>query len=973
LGQPPWLPIQQMYRRRCCWRAAGMWLQVLLLSHSTLAADSANDAFKAKLWQMQVGEIGELEVRAGSGISTELTGAVERHLRPHIRGGGGGRLTILLGATPQMEAIVPEKEVRALPAVDAFILRSSITRGNSKRTSDAVIACAAQSPRGVGYAAFEALQQLGFAFLHPLKVIAPKVVVWPLPSMNTTESPRWEFRGTHYHTQHPLELTPLLNGRDGDNGIANRSKWQADLWMWRNVLEWMLAHKQTYFEWMLLSDRARDELSQGFELSEERQIRLTQLVTMAHAFGLEVGADIPVTLQQQHALCLVPGSTGKWEEDAARLEQRVRWVLACGFDHLGTELGSTEFTRGLTAEYQIKLLNLTQQVLGPSRRILVKNHCSTKQHADGYPDPRPGHSGTLNFNYLSYYADPRIVSMPHTVQIYSLKDPAPTYGNKDFSDLRNWTGFLLQQNRPMVFYPETAYWVNYDSSVPLFLAPIYAQTRFDDANDLDSLAGDNQVLGQLNFESGWEWGYWLGNIAQAAVSWKRFHSLSLLFEHLLRFLEPRVLKDAVDLLVKYADVQHALLIEGQGIPPAPGLGLGSATGIAYLMGSEGLSDLGGYVARLMGEGAPQPDRLLFSDLWTSPVTDFWGASWPRDGDLVPHTIVDRRSWYHDHLRPLLEAMSQQFTTLAEQFGKLPRDDGNADILEAVHDLGVSARMLGLRSTQVLALYDHAADCGGHLGDDQASPVEDACASKLEEARSALHTAMALVPDREAHYGLGNRSSQVSSWRHPNPTAYNYGYLWPVHHLFYWQRDQAIVESRIRDLCFASINDPVELGLRGGGSDAAHRWRHRLHWLLGDGPLTGCLEVQRAEPMPLQDMANLGTGLQLLCVVLAVFATCAACPCYVGARLWRKRHSRKLSMYAAAATARTTDQSTTRLCYTALPARQLGGPASATYSPSMHGFSSQGCVRRRWSVTKAAVQRRWRRIQRWACILAPHWA
>eukprot|EP00971_Amphidinium_carterae_P285068 5659014-Amphidinium_carterae.1 len=26
---------------------------------------------------------------------------------------------------------------------------------------------------------------------------------------------------------HPLELTPLLNGRDGDNGIENRSKWQA--------------------------------------------------------------------------------------------------------------------------------------------------------------------------------------------------------------------------------------------------------------------------------------------------------------------------------------------------------------------------------------------------------------------------------------------------------------------------------------------------------------------------------------------------------------------------------------------------------------------------------------------------------------------------------------------------------------------------------------------------------------------------
>ena len=96
--------------------------------------------------------------------------------------------------------------------------------------------------------------------------------------------------------------------------------------------------------------------------------------------------------------------------------------------------------------------------------------------------------------------------MPHTVQMYSLTDPAPTYGNSDFSDLRNWTGFLLQAGRPVAFYPETAYWVNYDINVPLFLAPIYARTRVQDANDIDSMSGVNLPLGQMNFESGWQWG-----------------------------------------------------------------------------------------------------------------------------------------------------------------------------------------------------------------------------------------------------------------------------------------------------------------------------------------------------------------------------------------------------------------------------------------------------------------------------------
>ena len=47
---------------------------------------------------------------------------------------------------------------------------------------------------------------------------------------------------------------------------------------------------------------------------------------------------------------------------------------------------------------------------------------------------------------------------------------------------------------------------------------------------------------------------------------------------------------------------------------APKTGLGSGTAMAYLQGSEGLSDLASMVARLLGEGAPQPDRLHFMEL-----------------------------------------------------------------------------------------------------------------------------------------------------------------------------------------------------------------------------------------------------------------------------------------------------------------------------------------------------------------------
>eukprot|EP00913_Durusdinium_trenchii_P007729 g7258.t1 len=104
---------------------------------------------------------------------------------------------------------------------------------------------------------------------------------------------------------------------------------------------------------------ARDLVADAepFELSSERFERLQILVSAAHAKGLEVGADVPLFLQQQHSLNLLPNS-GDYE---AEVRRRVQWLRAIGFDHLGTELGSTEFTRGLPATETIRLLNIIQE------------------------------------------------------------------------------------------------------------------------------------------------------------------------------------------------------------------------------------------------------------------------------------------------------------------------------------------------------------------------------------------------------------------------------------------------------------------------------------------------------------------------------------------------------------------------------------------------------------------------------------
>lgn len=730
----------------------------------------------------------------------------------------GGNLLIALGKVPEASDLVTDVEVDSLTS-DAFILRS-------RNTSDRVlIVCAGRTIRAVGYAFFELLQLLGFAFLHPLKPVYPDVLRLQHP-LDVHESPRWEFRGSHYHTQHPLELTNLLNGYDADGQTENRERWALALNAWEDYLDWLLAQKQNYVEWMLLADRRGRDESQAmtsFEVSDERRLRLQILVEAAHARGLEVGADVPLSLKQQHALNLLPNPRQNHEE---QVRGRVRWLRSCGFDHLGTELGSTEFTRGLRATEMIRLLNITQDELG-SQKLLVKNHCSTNQHADGFRDPRPGkNKKTLNFNYLNYFANPQIVSMPHTVQAYSLLDPAPTYGNTNFSDLRNWTSFLLQQGRPVVFYPETAYWVNFDISVPLFLAPIYSLDRVEDADTLDAIPGSVPLMGQLNFESGWQWGYWLANSVQALVAWRPL-TLMEAFQHLLRFLGPSSRKLA-ELLTDYATEQRRLLIRGirQGgvqTIPAPGTGPGSATGIAYLQGSEGLSDFASVVARSLGEGAPQPDRLHFMELWheTPPTGRLLravaeGSAAIKDV-LMGQLHLQRQQWFQEHLRPLLIETNSTFAALAKRFEEFQFQLGHPE----VEDLVVSARMLSLRSAQVLALYEYAAMCIPK----KTSGTDAWCASRLAVARSALQTAEALAKERSHQMGLESlgpgAKRLILEWGEPIPTAYSYGYLWAAHTLFYWHRDQDMVEQQIANLCFRSINDPVELGLTGGGGPWAH--------------------------------------------------------------------------------------------------------------------------------------------------------
>src|SRR5208337_1160418 len=80
----------------------------------------------------------------------------------------------------------------------------------------------------------------------------------------------------------------------------------------------------------------------------------------------------------------------------------------------------------------------------------------------------------------------------HTVMFYAIDEPsAPVYG------LINFQGMLaraIQENklRETWYWPESAYWVSFDNSVPMLLLP-YLDARCSDIKTMKRIGVDNQL------------------------------------------------------------------------------------------------------------------------------------------------------------------------------------------------------------------------------------------------------------------------------------------------------------------------------------------------------------------------------------------------------------------------------------------------------------------------------------------------
>lgn len=680
------------------------------------------------------------------------------------------------------------------------------------------------SLRALLFGLYDLARVAGYGFAHPLYVVIPQKARWcqnleGAPSRGSagiTGAPRpgAAERGTHLHTQHPIELANVLNGLGtSPDGRADESEdfWLRDLSTWDAYLQWLVANKQNMVEWCLLEWDSLD----GFSMSSTRKRRLSTLVSRAKEWGLHVAIDVPVNLQQQHAWRLqVPRSS-------VSLSERLRWIMDTGVDVVSTEIGSTEFSHTHPNETINLLNNIAEELAATGKSLVVKNHVSTGQFAKGFPDPLDP-SRDINFNYITYYADSRIISAPHTVQMYALEDPLTgSYGRRNYTDVAGMIKVLEEAGRPQVFFPETAYWVDFDNSVPLFL-PLYADGRL---RDLQWLAKHAPNAGHLNFESGWAFGYWINNAAQALAAWHRgtdpATGQAMTSDTLFRLVLASLGKPGEDLaqiVAELATLQNRTLVHDIFVAPD---GRGQ-TLISYLQGWEGMAE----VQEALNFAVVQPSRVHPRDM-------------PFHGE-----------WYLSTLAPRLQALRTESHDLAERCRTLRSSLSNetTSSRKLLQDACVGVELFALRVRQVDGIY--LAATGAALEDG------------LEESAAAISAGLALIESL-------NLPQEWIAWTgQPVPTAYPYNYLWPAASLFFWRRDHQIVGRNVHLPCYLSLYDLVEVGLpdflfKGALKTATSGLTKLGGWLPWFKRFAGCLSGPREEEPPLDPVDSLSSLVSVL--------------------------------------------------------------------------------------------------------------
>lgn len=570
---------------------------------------------------------------------------------------------------------------------------------------------------GAQYGLATLLESGGVRFFHPYDTYIPEDLTLPDedPLFGEDQLPEQQLRGLHLHTLHPIEGY-FDFWEPGDEQLAGA----------KQVIDWVVKNRGNYLQWVAL-----DNILDSDSDMAAWQDHTASILAEAHARGLETGLGVQLfgSSNLQLAFDLLD-EVGSPDEQRAEMQQRLGPVFGeLEFDRVSLSFG--EFF-GEDPDSFIASVNLAGEVMHELRPAL---DVTTVVHVGA--DQRVDYDGqSLIYYFLATYADPSITPWVHSVMYYNLfEDAGGAYHHEAFDEHRELLLSRLRDGLPVAYFPESAYWIAFDNSVPTYL-PLYVRSRYLDMASLRAEAqagGFDDLSAHVLFSSGWEWGYWQNDIATLRMGWR----LPERYEDFFTWAfadEPGLAEIAAEL----AELQHQHLLIGRLAP--------------YLASYDNVMELG-YNLDIIS----QPKRVLPEELAEMDATAL--AAFEAD------TVA------------ALDQMAADFEALAARLPAAMDEGPAAPWLAETRD---GVQITALRARFIATVY--AAMVDALQGE---SPNLTAAEQALSEAEIVVHRRHAAMHDPRGARLIDD---------HSNDTIYQYGYLLRADELCFWRRELALTQE-----------------------------------------------------------------------------------------------------------------------------------------------------------------------------------
>src|SRR5690606_6006711 len=142
--------------------------------------------------------------------------------------------------------------------------------------------------------------------------------------------------------------------------------------------------------------------------------------------------------------------------------QDLEWLLVGGWDIMNVEFATAEFVGGNREKKELLRLYILDWLQQNSHAKLMGRKHVVKDEMERFA------KAPLEMDSAQKALDSQRGILIHTVMFYDMTEPqAPVYENEN---LQHMFDLLLEEKevRETWYYPESAYWITFDNSIPLF-------------------------------------------------------------------------------------------------------------------------------------------------------------------------------------------------------------------------------------------------------------------------------------------------------------------------------------------------------------------------------------------------------------------------------------------------------------------------------------------------------------------------